>query len=389
MYNLKLREYIQETEDILSGINFTRYINLILNLLFGIFLATETLLTPPIRLMSNIFAMDCDFINEKPQQSSFGLWSWYVSNLKDGTFEQIVDNEERLNEIKNQNISSGVNIIISVPENLVCSDIIDILQEKFEKYIPNTIVNDLQEITTTNEHLYLIEDPYNKFTYQFRIDSIKNDLLPLIKSSQLQLNTQQPSPPLSDRSEEIHYYPNEVSENILNEIKSNDMIRIVEDSNSSEEDTEDEDSGAIILNFTRKCRNASRSNIDKEDFLSPVDSEVISISSFENNVIMDSELSRIEQYSSLRRVMANNNSTILDRILSSKDLDLKLVGALCRDEAELGSFSTAIRQGLGEDWILYDNAFHLNNLECCSMEEVLYGDRAVTTLIFTLNLILN
>lgn len=340
--------------------------------------------------MSNIFTMDCDFIDENPQQQiPSGLWSWYVSNLKEGTFEQIVDNKERLNQIKNQNISSGVNIIISVPENLVCSDTIDILQEKFEKYVPNTIVIDLQEITTTNEHLYLIDDPYNKFTYQFRIDSIKNDLLPLIKPSQIQLNAQQPSPPLSERSEEIYYNPNDVSEPIFNEIKSNDMVRIVEDSDSSEEDTEDEDSGAIILNFTRKCRNVSRSNIDKDAFFSPVDSEVISISSFENNVTMDSELSRLEQCSSLRRVMANNNSTILDRTLSSRDLDLKLVGALCRDEGDHDSFSTAIRQGLGEDWILYDNAFHLNNLECCSMDEVLYGDRVVTTLLFTINLILN
>ena len=134
--------------------------------------------------MSTVFTMDCDFRKESPQQETpLGLWSWYVSNLKDGTFEQIVDNEERLNEIKNQSFASGINLIISVPENLVSSDTMDILKDKFEGYIPNTVVIDLQETTTTNEHLYLIQDTHNKFIYKFRIDSIKNDLLPLIKPS--------------------------------------------------------------------------------------------------------------------------------------------------------------------------------------------------------------
>ncbi|SMN19622.1 hypothetical protein, no similarity [Maudiozyma saulgeensis] len=317
------------------------------------------------------------------QQIPSGLWSWYLSNLKEGTFEQIVGNEHRLNRIKKENTLSAVNVIISVPENLVSPDTVNILTESFEKYIPDNIVIDLNEITTTNEHLYFIRDTYNKFVYKFRLESIKIDILPLLKPSQLQLNSQQPSPPISDESDNSHIAMENNTERIIDDIK-NEMIAVSENSDYSE-DTEDEDSGAIILNFTRKSRSGSRPNFDRDDLFTPVESEVISISSLENSTTMETDLSRLEECISLRRIAANNGSSILDKVISTNDIDLKLVGAVCRDGRELDSFSTAIRQGLGEDWVLYDNDFHLNNLEYCSMEEVLYGDREVTTLIFTIN----
>jgi len=341
---------------------------------------------PLISLLKLFWNMNCS-TEVETQQMPNGLWSWYLSNLKEGTFEQIVADEQRLTRVERENTSSAVNLIISVPETSVSPDTINILTEIFEKYIPDNSVVDLEETTTTNEHLYVIRDTYNKFLYKYRIESIKNDLLPLIKPSQLQLKLHQPSPPMSDENENSQLLTENYMGPILSDIK-NEMIRVSEDSEYSD-DTEDEDSGAIILNFTRKSRSGSRPNFDKEDFFTPLESEVISISSFENNLTMDSDLGRLEECSSLKRVSANNGSSILDRIVTSNKADLKLVGAICKGGREPHSFSTAIRQGFGEDWVLYDDDFDLNNLEYCSLEEVLYGDREVTTLIFTINLSLN
>ena len=344
--------------------------------------------------------------------SENALWSWYISNLKQGTFEQIIDNKNKFQQIRRNSSSATVKLIVSVPEGLLQhSPHIQwhqVIAEKLEQYLPEAPVQQLDEVTTTNERLFLIEDTENRFIYKFRIELIRSNLLPMLKPQV----TQPLSPPTSGGEDEEGVDKDDDDEegafanggHALDQFKR-DLIHVVEESDDSivtdtdmeddDDDDDDEESGAIILNFTRKRRcnhmKQSPTRVENDLFFSPVDSEVLSINSLDNSFGLDADLSRNadDDFLSLRKIAANiTNTSNTDKsaftVSSGKELDLKLVAAVCRDEREPDSFSTAIRQEMGEDWVIYDNNFSLDNLEYCSMDEVLYGDRQVTTLLFSL-----
>ena len=360
------------------------------------------------------------------------LWSWYVSNLKQGTFEQIIANEKRFQQIRRTSAASAVKLIVSVPECLLLQAPAEthwheIVAEKFQQYLPDPQFQQLDGVTATNERLFIIDDDENRFVYKFRIDLIRNNLLPMLRPQV----TQPLSPPTSgDEQQQQEGEEEQEDEEVglrvgVNDQFKRDLVHVVEEyedsivtdtdtgdddeevrgvseQDYSDEDADDDDSdtGAITFNFARKgrghiCRKRSPMHVEKETLFSPVDSEVLSINSFDNSFGMDADVPRCgdtaedDDFLSLRKIAANNtNSSNVDRtaftVTSAKDLDLKLVAAVCRDEREPSSFSTAIRQEMGEDWVIYDENFSLDNLEYCSMDEVLYGDRQVTTLLFSL-----
>lgn len=308
------------------------------------------------------------------------VWSWYLSNLKEGRFERIIENKKMLDAIRNENNSTSVKLIVHVYGQYEITDIKKVLAEKFEYYIPDMTIQDLNDTTATDDKLFLIEDTYNKFLYKFRIDSIKKSLFPIIKPS----ITQQPSPPATDKYSDIDMDMEPISAQVKqNLFQATQKYNNKETEKSYDTEDEDEDDGAIVLNFTRKSRDINLSRLEKEEYFSPVESEVISInSSFDNIYMSDNESNRINECPQLKRVVANNNSFILDEVPNFNKIDFQLAAVIYREENGIIALSTAIRQDYGEEWVVY-NDFDLNNLEYCSMDEVLYGDREVSTLLFT------
>lgn len=342
--------------------------------------------------------------------SDNGIWFWYNSNLKHGRFEEITRNKTKQKtlmlvleryfkeEIGKKNSQFRL-LIISISQQMMDkkSEIENFLLNKF-KIRNNEVIslNECKEGDDEENALYLIpiyDCDFHILQAYYRNCSGKDSSGHSDETiSQLQSFDSIASVPISDSEYASSEIDDESEPMDIPKIYSSDNSELLtnfqNNNNDNDEYDDDDEKDAIVLNFTRSTirnRHVTPNNLyhitsDMSESMS-----VLSIQSEEYDYegeetdgtdgTTNKELYRLSEnaddclslqyiYPSLSRVAPKNGSLL--------DINLRVCHILAKDYGS-DIMWHAIRQSQGEDWIIYDSKFSMNNLQYCQLNDILTG----------------
>lgn len=336
--------------------------------------------------------------------SHSNVWGWYASKIKRGEFEEITCNKEKWGQLV-QNLDTYLKEEVSTPEFQFKLLILTVPQKLMDKKgdIENFLLNQFKiknnEVINlngsegqddTDNMLYLIpiydydfdilqmyhknclshtddENNSNTISQVFSLESIASEVDA----------TGSDQGSISGRGESVTEMevPKIYSSMVSSALSSNP-------SSNMEDEYLDDERDAIVLNFTRSKTRKRNIPSSKLYEISSNLSETMSVLSIQSNDYYytdDSTTAPVDVtrenigenlnfqyiYPSLSRVTAKSGSFW--------DINLRVCHILGKDY-DTNMIWHAIRQSQGEDWIIYDSEFSLNNLQYCQLDDILKGN---------------
>lgn len=365
-----------------------------------------------------------------------GLWSWYLSNLRDGHFEELTNNVLKFTLLKrflNEHLMQDIvqfnkkMLLVSIPDNI--HQDITILENFLRSYFH---LDDLQYIQIkkltdsqiyNHENHYLISDNLNNFHDrsflgfgQKKHDNVRPQLS-YNGYSVLSGETGYASLRTTEEQNGTHRPSGVVEQCNGNSPATPRDVTAVEPVKSSE-DEEDQESGEIVLNFPHKppkniinqreqevVTTSEDVSINSED-ASSYDGEALiqTITRDEDASSADEDNSNISELSSVDHSL---NSLSYNSDISSDDYSMASIFPAISISDTFGTFRlvlqsiliqnpdtreifTAVRQSnndpnvahINDDWLLYDEKFSMHNLQMLSLHDVLEINRFFPKILF-------